>query len=85
MLEYVRAVRDLRPRWLLWESVPGVLSQDGGRAFGTLLGALERLRGILSRGECLTLDSSEWPSDAAVCSLSAILEPMSERLRSVLL
>lgn len=41
MLEYVRAVRDLRPRWLLWENVPGVLSQDGGRAFGTLLGALE--------------------------------------------
>lgn len=41
MLEYVRAVRDLRPRWLLWENVPGVLSQDGGRAFGTLIGALE--------------------------------------------
>lgn len=41
MHEYVRAVRDLRPRWLLWENVPGVLSQDGGRAFGTLLGALE--------------------------------------------
>ena len=41
MDEYVRAVRDLRPRWLLWENVPGVLSQDGGRAFGTLLGALE--------------------------------------------
>lgn len=41
MLEYVRAVRDLRPRWLLWENVPGVLSQDGGRAFGTLLGALD--------------------------------------------
>lgn len=43
MLEYVRAVGDLRPRWLLWENVPGVLSQDGGRAFGTLLGALDEL------------------------------------------
>lgn len=41
MLEYVRAVRDLGPRWLVWENVPGVLSQDGGRAFGTLLGALD--------------------------------------------
>lgn len=41
MLEYVRAVRDLRPRWLVWENVPGVLSQDGGRAFGALLGLLE--------------------------------------------
>lgn len=41
MLEYVRAVRDLGPRWLVWENVPGVLSQDGGRAFGILLGALD--------------------------------------------
>lgn len=37
MLEYVRAIRDIRPRWLVWENVPGVLSQDGGRAFATLL------------------------------------------------
>ena len=36
MLEYVRAVRDLRPRWLLWENVPGVLSQSNGDAFDTL-------------------------------------------------
>lgn len=41
MLEYVRAVRDLRPKWALWENVPGALSQDGGRAFGTLLRELE--------------------------------------------
>lgn len=36
MLEYVRAVRELRPRWLLWENVPGVLSQSNGDAFETL-------------------------------------------------
>lgn len=41
MLEYARTVRDVAPRWVLWENVPGVLSQDGGRAFGTLLGLLE--------------------------------------------
>lgn len=41
MLEYARAVREVEPRWVLWENVPGVLSQDGGRAFGTLLGLLE--------------------------------------------
>ena len=41
MLEYVRAVRDLHPEWLVWENVPGVLSQDGGRSFGTLLRELE--------------------------------------------
>ena len=30
--------------------------------------------GIWGLGGCLTLSSTEWPSDAAVCSLSAILE-----------
>ena len=30
--------------------------------------------GMGGRTECLTLSSSEWPSDAAVCSLSDILE-----------
>ena len=40
MLEYVRAVREVEPRWFLWENVPGVLSQDKGRAFGTLLGEM---------------------------------------------
>ena len=41
MLEYVRAVREVKPRWVVWENVPGVLSQDGGRAFATLLEELE--------------------------------------------
>lgn len=39
-LEYVRLAQRLRPRWLVWENVPGVLSIDGGRAFGSFLGAL---------------------------------------------
>lgn len=43
MHEYVRAVADIGPRWLVWENVPGVLSQDGGRAFGTLLSLLGEL------------------------------------------
>ena len=41
MLQYVRAVREVKPRFIIWENVPGVLSQDKGRAFGTLLGELE--------------------------------------------
>lgn len=41
MLQYVRAVREVKPRFIVWENVPGVLSQDKGRAFGTLLGELE--------------------------------------------
>lgn len=43
MLEYIRAVRDAGPRWILWENVPGVFSIDSGRAFGTLVDALDEL------------------------------------------
>lgn len=32
-----------RPRWLLMENVPGLLSVDGGRGFGTLLARLGEL------------------------------------------
>jgi DNA (cytosine-5)-methyltransferase 1 len=38
--EFVSLAHRLRPRWVVWENVPGVLSIDGGRAFGTFLGAL---------------------------------------------
>lgn len=43
MWEYIRAVREIRPKWLLWENVPGVLSIDSGRAFGILLDELASL------------------------------------------
>ena len=33
----------LRPRWIVWENVPGVLSSNGGRDFGSILGALGEL------------------------------------------
>lgn len=33
MFEYVRCVRDLRPRWFVWENVPGALSSEGGGGF----------------------------------------------------
>jgi DNA (cytosine-5)-methyltransferase 1 len=42
-LEFLRLASALRPRWIVWENVPGVLSQDGGRAFGAFLGGLEDL------------------------------------------
>jgi DNA (cytosine-5)-methyltransferase 1 len=32
-----------RPRWLVWENVPGVLSSNGGRDFGSFLGMLGQL------------------------------------------
>jgi DNA (cytosine-5)-methyltransferase 1 len=40
---YLEFLRTLRPRWLVWENVPGVLSIDGGRTFGAFLGALAQL------------------------------------------
>ncbi len=43
MFEYIRCVRELRPRWFVWENVPGALSSEGGAAFGQLLGELDAL------------------------------------------
>ncbi len=42
-LEFLRLAGRLRPRWLLWENVPGVLSSNGGRDFGAFLGGLAEL------------------------------------------
>ena len=36
-LEYLALARRIRPRWVVWENVPGVLSDDGGRTLGTFL------------------------------------------------
>lgn len=43
MWEYVRAVREVRPRWILWENVPGALSSSNGEDFRCLLEALDAL------------------------------------------
>jgi DNA (cytosine-5)-methyltransferase 1 len=40
MLTYLAIAQRYQPRWIVWENVPGVLSSDGGRDFGTFLGAL---------------------------------------------
>lgn len=42
-LEYCRLADRLRPRWVVWENVPGVLSSNGGRDFGAIVGALAEL------------------------------------------
>ena len=42
-LAFMALVDVLRPRWVLWENVPGVLSSNGGRDFGSILGALGKL------------------------------------------
>jgi DNA (cytosine-5)-methyltransferase 1 len=42
-LEYLRLADRKRPRWLVWENVPGVLSSNGGRDFGAILGGMVEL------------------------------------------
>lgn len=43
-LEFFRLAAAIRPTWILWENVPGVLSSGGGRDFGAIIGAMGELR-----------------------------------------
>jgi DNA (cytosine-5)-methyltransferase 1 len=45
-LEFLALAKRVRPRWIVWENVPGVLSDDGGATMGTFL----RLLGELGYG-----------------------------------
>jgi DNA (cytosine-5)-methyltransferase 1 len=42
-LTYVGILDKFRPKWCIWENVPGVLSSGNGRDFGAFLGALAEL------------------------------------------
>jgi len=43
MLTFGAIADRYRPKWLVWENVPGVLSSNGGRDFATFLGMLAKL------------------------------------------
>jgi len=43
MLEFGALAKRLQPKWLVWENVPGVLSSNGGRDFGSFLAMLGEL------------------------------------------
>ena len=43
MLTFLKIAQRFQPRWIVWENVPGVLSSNGGRDFGSFLGALGEL------------------------------------------
>jgi len=80
MLTYLAIAARLRPRWVVWENVPGVLSSNGGRDFGSFLGAL----GSLGYEWAYRVLDAQWcehtgipaPSRSAgdVSSLSDVLE-----------
>lgn len=42
-LTYLAISNRYRPKWLVWENVPGVLSSNGGRDFGSILGGMAEL------------------------------------------
>ena len=43
MLTYLAIAERNKPRWVVWENVPGVLSSNRGRDFGTFLAALGKI------------------------------------------
>ena len=43
MLTYLAIAARLRPRWIVWENVPGVLSSSGGNDFASFLTGLGQL------------------------------------------
>ena len=43
MLTYCGLLDHFKPKWFVWENVPGVLSSSGGRDFGSFLGAVAEL------------------------------------------
>ena len=42
-LTFLGLADKLKPKWIVWENVPGVLSSNGGRDFGSFVGALGQL------------------------------------------
>ena len=43
-LEFIRLIDRIKPTWVIWENVPGILSSNEGKDLGTFLGALAELR-----------------------------------------
>jgi DNA (cytosine-5)-methyltransferase 1 len=55
-LRFVQLAAVLKPKWIVWENVPGVLSSGKGRDFGTVLGAL----GELGYGFAYRILDAQW-------------------------
>ena len=56
MLTYLEIAQRFSPEWIVWENVPGVLSANGGRDFGSFLGAL----GDLGYGWAYRVMDAQW-------------------------
>ena len=56
MLTFLGIAEHFGPKWIVWENVPGVLSSNGGKDFGSFLGAL----GELGYGFAYRVIDAQW-------------------------
>lgn len=74
MLSCLEAARSIRPRWVVIENVPALLSSHRGEDFQRLLETMAGFwPGGVSHGGFSAASSSAWPSSASVSSLSSAL------------
>ena len=57
-LTFVEIAARYRPRWLVWENVPGVLSSNGGRDFARFLGDLT--------GQAINVPDGGWKNSGII-------------------
>ena len=72
-LIYVGILDKFRPKWFVWENVPGVLNSGGGEILAASSVQWGR-SGMGGHIGCLTLNTLESPKDADECLLLDILE-----------
>ena len=73
MFEYIRAVREIMPKYFVWENVPGTISSEKGGLSDSFYQKWMR-SGMVWHGEYWTRNFSAWPQNASVSSLLEVLE-----------
>jgi len=63
MLTFGHILAKYRPRWFVWENVPGVLSSDGGRDFASFLG--------LVTGQSIEPPTDGWRNSGAISGIDS--------------
>lgn len=76
--EFRRILAELHPRWCVIENVPGLLSSNGGRDMGTILGAL----GELGYGWAFRVLDAQWTGLAQRRKRVFIVGCLGERTRA---
>ena len=77
--EIARIAAVKKPKYLLLENVPGLLSHDGGRTFATILGTLDELGydvewQVLNSADFSRAELRQYPNPEKECILSDFIE-----------